>query len=307
MGKFIFLNGQVVPHEQGFVSVYDHGFLYGDGVFEGIRTYSGRVFKLDEHIQRLFHSAHALMIDIGMTPEEMRSAILYLNRRNSMQDGYNRITVTRGVTLGLDPKNCKQATVVIMNDSLALYPRSMYEEGLDVVTVSTRVSMPQTTEPRVKSLGKYVANIQAKLEANRVQAGEGLMLNTHGYVAECTGDNIFLVQDGRIVTPPSWAGILQGITRNTVMELARDLGFSVVEDIFTLFDVYTARECFLTGTAAEVIPVRSVDGRAIGKGAPGPVTSELMKAFRELTATSGVQIYDNPQVVNEPLPAAPVG
>ncbi|MCC6483689.1 MAG: branched-chain-amino-acid transaminase [Armatimonadetes bacterium] len=307
MGKFIFLNGQVVPHEQGVVSVYDHGFLYGDGVFEGIRTYNGRVFKLDEHIERLFHSSHALMIDIGMTPQEMRNAILDLNRRNEQRDGYNRITVTRGVTLGLDPKNCKQATVVIMNDGLALYPKQMYEEGLDVVTVSTRVAMPQTVEPRVKSLGKYVANIQAKLEANRVQAGEGLMLNTHGYVAECTGDNIFLVRDGKVITPPAWAGILQGITRNTVMQLASDLGYDVIEDIFTLFDVYTAQECFLTGTAAEVIPVRSVDGRSIGSAAPGPVTVHLMSAFRELTRTSGVQIYESSQVTDEPLSTAPVG
>jgi branched-chain amino acid aminotransferase len=293
MGNFIFLNGEIVPHEQGKVSVYDHGFLYGDGVFEGIRTYNGRIFKLDEHLERLYFSAKALMIDIGMRRDELRGAILELSRRNGMKDGYNRITVSRGVSLGLDPRNISgPATVVVMNDALSLYPRSMYENGLDVMTVSTRIPLPQTVEPRIKSLGKYVANIQAKIEANRVNAGEGLMLNTQGYVAECTGDNIFIVRRGEIVTPPSWAGILLGITRNTVIELAREQGLTVREDIFTLFDVYTADECFLTGTAAEVIPVRTVDGRVIGEGHPGPVTRSLMDAFRELTATSGVPIYE---------------
>ena len=170
----------------------------------------------------------------------------------------------------------------------------MYENGLDVVTVSTRIPLPQTVEPRVKSLGKYVANIQAKIEANRQDAGEGLMLNTHGNVAECTGDNIFLIREGKIITPPTWAGILEGITRNTVMDLAQELEYTVVEDNFTLFDVYTCDECFLTGTAAEVIPVRSVDGRKIGSGKPGPVTNNLIEAFRELTRTSGVQIYEEP-------------
>jgi len=307
MGKFIFLNGKVVPHEQGLVSVYDHGFLYGDGVFEGIRTYSGRIFKLDEHIERLFMSAKVLMIDIGMTQHELRAVVVDLNRRNEMVDGYNRITVTRGVTLGLDPRNCKEATVVVMNDSLSLYPQRMYDDGLDVMTVSTRIPMPQTIEPRIKSLGKYVSNIQAKIEANRVQAGEGLLLNTQGYVAECTGDNVFIINKGKIITPPTWAGILQGITRNTVMGLAGSLGYTVVEDIFTLYDVYTSDECFLTGTAAEVIPVRSVDGRLIGEGQPGPITLRLMQAFRELTQASGVPIYeDTPAGVEAPLIADPV-
>ncbi len=291
MGKFVFLNGRVVPHDEALVSIYDHGFLYGDGVFEGIRTYNGRIFKLDEHLERLYQSAHALMIDIGMPREAMREAMLDLSRRNEVRDCYNRVTVTRGVTLGLDPRNCKDATVVLSNDALSLYPRSMYDNGLDVMTVSTRVALPQTLDIRVKSLGKYVANIQAKIEANRVNAGEGLMLNTHGYVAECTGDNIFLLRGGRLITPPAWAGILLGITRCTVMDLARDLGIPVIEDNFTLFDVYTADECFLTGTAAEVIPVRSVDGRTIGSGAPGQQTRRLMAAFKELTQSSGVQIY----------------
>lgn len=293
MGKFVFLNGQVVPHDQASVSIYDHGFLYGDGVFEGIRTYAGRIFKLDEHIERLYSSAHALMIDIGIPRESLRAALIDLNRRNEMQDGYNRVTVTRGVTLGLDPRNCTQATVVMSNDALSLYPQRMYDEGLDVMTVSTRVALPQTVEPRVKSLGKYVANIQAKLEANRVQAGEGLMLNTHGHVAECTGDNIFILKSGKLITPPSWAGILLGITRQTAIDLARQLEIPVVEDNMTLFDVYTADECFLTGTAAELIPVRSVDGRTIGAGEPGPQTRRLMEAFKELTRSSGVPIYDS--------------
>lgn len=294
MGDFIYLNGQFVPHGEGFVSVYDHGFLYGDGAFEGIRTYGGRIFKLDEHLDRLYNSAHVLMIDIQTPKDELRASLLELSRMNKVVDGYNRITISRGVCLGLDPRNCKTATIVMMNDALSLYPRHMYENGLDVVTVSTRIPLPQTVEPRVKSLGKYVANIQAKIEANRQDAGEGLMLNTHGNVAECTGDNIFLIREGKIITPPTWAGILEGITRNTVMDLAQELEYTVVEDNFTLFDVYTCDECFLTGTAAEVIPVRSVDGRKIGSGKPGPVTNNLIEAFRELTRTSGVQIYEEP-------------
>ncbi len=294
MGNFVFLNGEVVPHDQAAVSIYDHGLLYGDGVFEGIRTYNGRIFKLDEHLERLFFSARALMIDIGMTVDELRAAVLDLSRRNEVRDCYNRVTVTRGVTLGLDPRNCTgPSTVIVSNDALSLYPQAMYDNGLDVMTVSTRVPMPQTLEPRIKSTGKYVANIQAKIEANRVNAGEGLMLNTSGHVAECTGDNIFLIRHGRLTTPPAWAGILLGITRGTVIDLARGAGLSVAEDNMTLFDVYTADECFLTGTAAEVIPVRSVDGRIIGSGEPGPVTRSLMKAFRELTSAAGVPIYED--------------
>lgn len=285
MGQLVSINGQLVPVEEAKVSVYDHGFLYGDGAFEGIRIYHGRVFKLREHIERLYFSARTLMITLPDPVDSMIKTVNDLVAKNQVSDGYVRITISRGVGLGLDPRVCKSATVVIMTDKLALYPPEMYKNGLDVVTVSTRVPPAQCIEPRVKSLGKYVCNIQAKIEANRVGAGEGLMLNTEGYVAEATGDNIFLIRRGEIVTPPPYAGILEGITRNTTMELARNKGYTVRETMFTLFDVYTADECFLTGTAAEVIPVVRVDARTIGEGIPGKVTLDLMAAFRELTAS----------------------
>ena len=290
MSRVVYLNGELVPEEDARVSVYDHGLLYGDGAFEGIRVYSGKVFKLREHIVRLYRSAHAMMINLPITEEEMEQAILTALRTNGVMDGYVRITITRGVGLGLDPRVCKTPTVIIMTDRLALYPEEMYNEGLQVVTVSTRVPPAQALEPRIKSLGKYVINIQAKIEANRVGAGEGLMLNTEGYVAEGTGDNIFLVRDGKLVTPPPYAGILEGITRNVVMGLARDMGIPVEERLFTLFDVYVADECFLTGTAAEVIPVVKVDGRTIGTGRPGEMTNRLIEAFRTLTRAEGVPI-----------------
>jgi len=290
MGKLVYLNGNLVPLEDAMVSAYDHGFLYGDGVFEGIRVYDRRVFKLREHIARLYMSAQALMIEIPIPEDQFVQEVLNLVRTNDVVDGYVRITVSRGVGLGLDPRVCKKATVVIMTDKLSLYPEEMYRDGLEVVTVSTRVTPPQSLEPRIKSLGKYVINIQAKIEANRVGAGEGLMLNTEGYVAEATGDNVFIVKDGVITTPPPYAGILQGITRDTVIELAKEKGYPVVERLFTLFDIYIADECFLTGTAAEVIPVVKLDGRTIGSGKPGPVTRELMIAFRTLTKSEGVPV-----------------
>lgn len=290
MSQVVYLNGEFVPEKDAKVSVYDHGLLYGDGAFEGIRVYSGRVFKFREHIERLYRSAHAMMITLPITQDEMAEAVLKTLRTNGIKDGYVRITVTRGVGLGLDPRVCNTATVVIMTDKLSLYPEEMYRDGLQVVTVSTRVPPAQSLEPRIKSLGKYVINIQAKIEANRVGAGEGLMLNTEGYVAEGTGDNIFLVKDGKFVTPPPYAGILEGITRNTVIDLARDMGIATEESLFTLFEVYVADECFLTGTAAEVAPVVKVDGRTIGSGRPGPITGRLTEAFHALTKTEGVPI-----------------
>lgn len=290
MSPVVYINGEHVPLEDAKVTVYDHGLLYGDGAFEGIRVYSGKVWKLREHISRLFRSAHSLMIDLPITEQEMIDAVLSTLRKNGITDGYIRITITRGVGLGLDPRAVTDPTVVIMTDKLSLYPEEMYRDGLHVVTVSTRVCPPQALEPRIKSLGKYVANIQAKLEANRVGAGEGLMLNIQGYVAEATGDNIFIIQDGEIATPPPYAGILEGITRNTVMEIARGMGIRVEEKLFTLFDVYTCDECFLTGTAAEVIPVVKLDGRTIGSGQPGQITNRLMDAFRALTQTEGTPI-----------------
>lgn len=290
MSRVVYINGEFIPEEEAKITVYDHGLLYGDGAFEGIRVYSGKVFKLREHLSRLYNSAHALMINLPITQDEMEQAILTALRTNGIVDGYIRITITRGVGLGLDPRGVKNPTIIIMTDKLSLYPKEMYEEGLKVVTVSTRVPPAQSVEPRIKSLGKYVCNIQAKIEANRVGAGEGLMLNVEGYVAEATGDNIFLIKNGKIITPPPYAGILEGITRNTVMELARDMGITVEEKLFTLFDVYTADECFLTGTAAEVIPAVNVDARDIGTGQPGTITKQLIEAYRNLTRTEGVQI-----------------
>jgi branched-chain amino acid aminotransferase len=289
MGQWVYFNGQTVLAEDAHISPYDHGFLYGDGAFEGIRIYGGRVFKLKEHIERLYASARTLMIALPGSVDEMVQSVLDLVKKNECGDGYVRITVSRGVGLGLDPRVCKSATVIVMTDKLALYPPEMYTNGLEVVTVSTRIPPAQSIEPRVKSLGKYLCNIQAKIEANRVGAGEGLMLNTQGYVAEATGDNIFLIKNGEIVTPAPYAGILEGITRNTVMELARSKGYVVRETMFTLFDVYTANECFLTGTAAEVIPVVRVDARTIGAGIPGPVTLDLMAAYKELTSSQGMR------------------
>jgi branched-chain amino acid aminotransferase len=287
MSNVAFVNGEFVPEEEAKVSVYDHGLLYGDGAFEGIRAYSGRVWKLREHVARMFNSVHALGFELPMTQEEMVQTVLKTLKTNGLSDAYIRVTVSRGVALGLDPRGCKKASVMIMTYKLSLYPKEMYEEGLSLVTVSTRVPPSQSVEPRIKSLGKYVCNIQAKLEANRVGAGEGLMLNLQGHVAEATGDNIFIIKKGKLITPPPSAGILEGVTRGTVMELATNMGITVEEKLFTLFDVYTADECFLTGTAAEVIPVAQVDGRSIGTGRPGEMTNSLITAFRAETQRQG--------------------
>jgi len=290
MGPMVYLNGKLVPSRDAAISIYDHGFLYGDGVFEGIRVYGRRVFKLREHIARLYASARAVAIELPISGEELVGQVCELVRTNEVVDGYIRISVSRGVGLGLDPRVCKSPTMVISTDELSLYPQGMYRNGLNVVTCSTRVPPPQALEPRVKSLGKYIGNIIAKLEANRAGAGEGLMLNCQGCVAECTGDNLFIAKSGAIYTPPASAGILEGITRNTVMDLARQAGYEVVEKDMTLFDVYAADECFLTGTAAEVIPVVTVDGRPIGDGRPGQVTREMMRAFHALTQKEGVPV-----------------
>ncbi|MCX8053755.1 MAG: branched-chain-amino-acid transaminase [Armatimonadetes bacterium] len=282
MDKWVFLNGEFVLREQAHVHIYDHGFLYGDGAFEGIRSYNGRAFKLKEHIERLYNSLKALWIEMPYGPDQFAANVNELLKRNEVTDGYIRVTVTRGVLLGLDPKNLTTPpTVVISTDKLSLYPKSMYENGLDVVTVATRVANPQVLEPRIKSLGKYLCNIQAKIEANQVGAGEGLMLTESGYVAECTGDNIFFAKNGVVYTPPAFLGILEGITRQTAIDLLTGLGIEVVEKVFTRFDLYTADESFLTGTAAEVIPMVKLDGRKIGDGKPGPITKKLEKAFRD--------------------------
>jgi branched-chain amino acid aminotransferase len=284
------INGQLVPEAEAKISVFDHGLLYGDGAFEGIRAYGGRIFKLSEHVDRLFRSAHHLAIEVPVSKEELAQAILSTARANGITDGYVRLTLTRGVGLGLDPKKIKHPNLIIIASQLELYPQSMYENGLEVVTVATRIPPAQALEPRIKSLGKYVNNILAKMEANRAGAGEGLMLSCDGYVAEATGDNIFIICGGSVFTPPPHVGILEGITRATAMELARKIGIPVHERLLTLYDVYNADECFLTGTAAEFIPAVKIDGRLVGSGRPGPITKRLIAEFRALVAEEGVPI-----------------
>lgn len=285
MDKWVFLNREFVRSEDAHLSIYDHGFLYGDGAFEGIRAYNGRAFKLKDHVDRLYNSLLALDIKMPFDQAEFIKTVEKLLEMNEVTDAYIRVSVSRGVSLGLDPKNIKgQATIVISTDKLSLYPQSMYENGLEVVTVATRIANPQVLEPRIKSLGKYVCNIQAKLEANHVGAGEGLMLTEDGHVAECTGDNVFFVKDGVVNTPAAHLGILEGITRATAIEVLKEMGIEVNIGVFTRFDLYTADEAFLTGTAAEVIPMVKLDARIIADGKPGPITKKLMKAFHEYVA-----------------------
>lgn len=285
MDRWVFLNGEFIPSENAHVSIYDHGFLYGDGAFEGIRVYHGKAFKLQAHVDRLYRSLKALWIEMPYGQDRFLGNVEKLVEMNEVTEGYIRVTVTRGVSLGLDPKNIKgEPTVVLSTDKLALYPPSMYESGLMVVTVATRIANPQVMEPRIKSLGKYLCNIQAKIEANQVGAGEGLMLTEDGHVAECTGDNLFFMRDGVVYTPAAHLGILEGITRQTVMEVLGEMGVKVVEGIFTRFDLYTADESFLTGTAAEVIPMVKLDDRLIGDGKPGPITKKLIAAFHAYVA-----------------------
>lgn len=286
----IYLNGVLVPKEQAVLSVFDHGLLYGDGVFEGIRAYNGRVFRLKEHLDRLYRSARAIVLDIGMTPDEMQTAVLETLRANSLKDAYIRLVVTRGVgDLGLDPKKCPRPTIFIIADKIALYPEECYTKGLEINTVSTRRNSSQALNPNIKSLN-YLNNILAKIEAGVSGAREAIMLSLEGYVAECTGDNIFFIKGQRLVTPPAAAGALEGITRGAVMELAPAVGLTVEERLFTPFDLYTAEEVFLTGTAAEVIPVVKIDARPIGSGKPGTQTKQLIEAFHKLTQRDGVPI-----------------
>ena len=289
--QYVSINGELIPKERATAPLYDHGILYGDGVFEGIRVYNNRVFKLDEHVARLFFSCKAININMDVTIAETRARILATVKANGHENGYIRVTVTRGVGLGLDPKQVKTApNMYISCEQLALYPKEMYDNGLIVVTVSTRLPSPDVIDPRVKCTGKYINNIMAKSEANRAGAGEGLMLTREGYVGEATGDNIFLVKDGELLTPPASLGILQGITRDTVIALAKAQGVTVREPLITQYDVYNADEVFLTGTAAEVIPAVHIDGRDIGDGKPGPMTKQLIAAFREHTKIGGVLV-----------------
>jgi branched-chain amino acid aminotransferase len=287
----IYIDGDFLPESEAKISVFDHGLLYGDGVFEGIRFYNGRVFRLDDHFDRLWDSARAICLTIPLSREEMTAALLETVRQNELRDGYIRLIVTRGVgNLGLNPENCKRPGVIIIAASIALYPEELYHRGLDVITCGTRRISPGALSSQVKSLN-YLNNILAKIESLQAGAGEGLMLNEQGFVAECTGDNLFVLKRGILSTPPISAGGLRGITRGVVFEIAAEFGIPVHEPDMTRYDIYTADECFLTGTAAEIIPVISLDKRLIGSGAPGPQTARFIGRFRELTQSSGTPIY----------------
>lgn len=286
----IYLDGKYVDESEAKISVFDHGLLYGDGVFEGIRIYNSRVFKLDEHLKRLYDGAKVLMMSVPIEIDELRDAVLETVRRNKLVDGYIRLVVTRGVgDLGLNPTKCPKSTIFIIADTIKIYPDEIYKKGMKVVTVSTRRNHIEALNPRIKSLN-YLNNIMATLEVNRTDAQEGLMLNTDGYVTECIVDNLFLVEDGIIVTPPTSSGALKGVTRDTVIDLATEAGYVVEEKKLTLHDVYVCTESFLTGTAAEIAPVTVVDERKIGDGNPGPITVDLMERFRQYANSSGVEV-----------------
>lgn len=283
MSLQVYVAGKLVPKEQAKVSVFDHGLLYGDGVFEGIRVYGGKVFLEEEHIKRLYESAGAIRLQIPILPEEMKQAVRDTIAANSITDGYVRLVITRGAgTLGIDPQRTSNPQVIIIADTISLYPQEIYDNGLPLVTASTIRNHSGALSPRIKSLN-YLNNIMAKIEGTDAGTVEALMLNHNGEVSECTGDNIFIVKDGVLKTPPPEAGILEGITRGAVMNLAKEAGLEVRETAMVRHDIYIADECFLTGTAAEVIAVISLDGRTIGSGKPGPVTQDLLERFRALT------------------------
>jgi branched-chain amino acid aminotransferase len=286
----IFIDGKFCNERDAKVSVFDHGLLYGDGVFEGIRAYHGRVFKLKEHVDRLFYSAKAILLDIPMTPEKISAAVLESCRINKIRNGYIRLVVTRGVgTLGLNPRSCKNPSVIVIADKIQVYPAELYARGMEIVTVPTVRNLHSAVNPAVKSLN-YLNNILAKIEANNAGVEEAVMLNAEGFVSECTADNLFIVKNGELFTPPLSAGALYGITRQTVMELARQAGMKVSEPNLTRYDLFCADECFLTGTGAEIMPVITIDKRVIGTGKPGIVTRQLVKEYHALTATSGEPI-----------------
>ena len=288
----VHIDGQLLDEADAKISVFDHGLLYGDGVFEGIRFYNDRVFRLDEHIDRLYDSAKAIHLEIPLGKTAMVEALLETIRANDLHDGYIRLIVTRGTGgLGLSPYRCEKASVIIIASSIALYDPEVYGKGLKLVTCATRRPTHDTLSPAVKSLN-YLSNVMAKIEALQAGADEGVMLNTCGYVAECTGDNIFIVKNGIISTPPVHAGALNGITRKVVIELARKRGYELVETEMSRYELYTADELFLTGTAAEVVPVRIYDERPIGTGEPGPITRQLLADFVEITQSTGTPIYE---------------
>ncbi len=286
----IFMDGKYCSERDAKVSVFDHGLLYGDGVFEGIRIYHGRVFKLKEHIDRLFYSAKAILLQIPMSHAQIMRATVETCRKNKLRDGYIRLVVTRGVgTLGLNPRTCKKPSVIIIADKIQLYPPEFYQRGLDIITVPTTRNLHSALNPAIKSLN-YLNNILAKIEANNAGVEEAVMLNAEGFVAECTGDNLFIVKNRALFTPPLSAGALYGITRQTVIELAEEAGLKVSEPNLTRYDLFNADECFLTGTGAVLIPVVKIDGRVIGTGKPGPITRRLEEDYHALTKVSGEPI-----------------
>jgi branched-chain amino acid aminotransferase len=288
----IYIDGKFYSEANAKVSVFDHGLLYGDGIFEGIRFYNGRVFRLEEHLERLWNSARSICLDIPMTRQEMTKALLETIRQNHLREGYVRLVVTRGVgNLGLNPEQCKNPSVIIIVATIALYHEDFYRKGLSIVTVATRRSNPASLNPAVKSLN-YLNNVMARIEANLSGADEALMLNDAGNVAECTADNVFIIKHGHIFTPPITAGALRGITRSVVFDIGAEFDIKVIEADFTRHDIFVADECFLTGTAAEIIPVVKADGRLIGNGKPGAITMRIVARFREMTRETGTPIFD---------------
>ncbi len=286
----VYINGKYYDKENARISVFDHGFLYGDGVFEGIRSYGRVVFKLKEHIERLYESARSICLEVPVSKDELIKAVCQTLKVNRLDDAYIRLIVSRGEgDLGLDPRKCNgNATIVIIADKIALYPERLYKEGLEIITVPTVRNLPEALNPQIKSLN-YLNNILAKIEAVNCGYEEAIMLDSLGYVAECTGDNIFIVKNNELYTPPQCMGTLRGITRDTILGIATKKNIPVHEHVITRHEVYIADECFLTGTAAEVIPVVKVDGRKIGGGKPGKLTARLMLEFHKVTKKEGVK------------------
>jgi len=293
----VYVNGSFVSEEEAKISVFDHGFLYGDGVFEGIKAYNGRVFALDEHVDRFFESAQSIQLELPLSRSEMKNAIIETVRRNNLRDAYIRPVASRGKgALGLDPRSCPKATVVIIVDAEIRHPEdiggtSLSQKGIKVITTAFRRNGPDVLSPRVKSTN-YLNNILAKLQANAVGVQDAIFLNEQGFVCELTGDNLFIVKCSRVMTPPLWFGILDGVTRRVVLWIAREMGLETVEEPLTLHDLYTSDECFCTATRIEVVPIVWVDGRQIGSGTPGPITTQLTKTFLEKANREGTPIYE---------------
>ncbi len=286
----IYLDGKFVDQADAKVSVFDHGLLYGDGVFEGIRAYGGNVFRLDEHLERLEYSAKAIMLDLPLSRAELAAAVCETCRQNGLTDSYIRLVVTRGVgDLGLAPWNCSKPSLFIIASKISLYPQEHYDNGLAIVTVPTRRTNPAALPPAIKSLN-YLNNILGKIEARQFGALEAIMLNDQGFVAECTADNVFIIHKGTIITPAASQGALKGITRDTIFDIAKEIGAPIQENNMTRYDIWCADECFLTGTGAEVIPVTKLDGRVIGTGKPGPLTQRVLASFRRRVLTEGTRL-----------------